>query len=232
MTTNEPAQEPRNPQDAPTERPLKVIVADDQAAVREPLAAVLDMSEGIDVVAAAADGTEVLAAVTAASVDVVLMDLRMPVMDGVEATRRLSEEHPGTAVVVLTTFADDDSILAALGAGARGYLTKNAGRQDIVRAIRAAAAGHSVLDQEVQNRLLATVRTRSTAAAQPLPADLTRREREVLTLIGQGLPNRAIAGKLFVSEATVKTHINNLFAKAGIQDRADAVRRAIAAGLA
>ncbi|MGW3431313.1 response regulator transcription factor [Streptomyces melanosporofaciens] len=232
MTTNEPAQEPRNPQDPLTERSLKVIVADDQATVREPLAAVLDMTEDIDVVAAAADGTEVLAAVAATPVDVVLMDLRMPVMDGTEATRRLSEEHPGTAVVVLTTFADDDSILNALSAGARGYLTKNAGRQDIVRAIRAAAAGQSVLDHEVQNRLLATVRTRPPADAQPLPADLTRREREVLTLIGQGLPNRAIAEKLFISEATVKTHINNLFAKAGIQDRADAVRRAIAAGLA
>ncbi|MFJ8095950.1 response regulator transcription factor [Streptomyces griseofuscus] len=232
MTANGSAQEPRNSQDPLTERPLKVIVADDQATVREPLAAVLGMTEDIDIVAAAADGTEVLATVAATPVDVVLMDLRMPVMDGTEATRRLSEEYPGTAVVVLTTFADDDSILAALSAGARGCLTKNAGRQDIVRAIRAAAAGQSVLDYEVQNRLLATVRTRPSADAQPLPRDLTRREREVLTLIGQGLPNRAIAEKFFISEATVKTHINNLFAKAGIQDRADAVRRAIAAGLA
>ncbi|MBY8340966.1 response regulator transcription factor [Streptomyces spinosirectus] len=218
----------------PTEKPqrLKVIVADDQAAVREPLAAVLALSEDIEVVAAAADGTEVLAAVAGASVDVVLMDLRMPEMDGIEATRRLSEEHPETAVVVLTTFADDDSILAALSAGARGYLTKNAGRQDIVRAIRAAAAGQSVLDREVQDRLLATVRTRPSSPGQSLPADLTPREREVLTLIGQGLPNRAIAQQLFISEATVKTHINNLFAKADIRDRADAVRRALAAGLA
>jgi len=218
----------------PTETPqrLRVIVADDQAAVREPLAAVLALSDGIEVTAAAADGTEVLAAVAASPVDVVLMDLRMPVMDGIEATRRLSEEHPETAVVVLTTFADDDSILAALSAGARGYLTKNAGRQDIVRAIRAAAAGQSVLDRAVQDRLLATVRTRPPAPGASLPEDLTPREREVLTLIGQGLPNRAIAQQLFISEATVKTHINNLFAKADIRDRADAVRRALAAGLA
>ncbi|MFJ4853584.1 response regulator [Streptomyces sp. NPDC088730] len=211
---------------------LRVVVADDQAAVREPLAAVLGLADDIDVVAAAADGTEVLAAVAAGPVDVVLMDLRMPVMDGTETTRRLTDEYPDVAVVVLTTFADDDSILAALSAGARGYLTKNAGRQDITRAIRAAAAGQSVLDREVQDRLLATVRTRPPAPGQALPAELTPREREVLTLIGRGLPNRAIAEKLFISEATVKTHINNLFAKADIKDRADAVRRAIGAGLA
>ncbi|GHJ02449.1 DNA-binding response regulator [Streptomyces olivaceus] len=214
---------------------LKVVVADDQAAVREPLAAVLGLAEDIDVVASAADGTEVLAAVAAGPVDVVLMDLRMPVMDGIEATRRLSEEHPEVAVVVLTTFADDESILGALGAGARGYLTKNAGRQDITRAIRAAGAGQSVLDREVQDRLLATARAKAPAAEQaarqPLPDDLTPREREVLALIGQGLSNRGIAETLFISEATVKTHINNLFAKAHIRDRADAVRRAIGAGL-
>ncbi|MFE3119733.1 response regulator [Streptomyces niveus] len=218
----------------PTEnqQPLRVVVADDQAAVREPLAAMLGLSPDIDVVAAAADGHEVLTAVAARPVDVVLMDLRMPRMDGTEATRRLTEEHPEVAVVVLTTFADDDSILSALSAGARGYLTKNSGRQDIIRAIRAAAAGQSVLDREVQNRLLATARATPSAPKDPLPRDITPREREVLTLIGQGLPNRAIAERLFISEATVKTHINNLFTKAAIRDRADAVRRAIAAGLA
>ncbi|MFC4331108.1 response regulator [Streptomyces andamanensis] len=214
------------------ERRLRVIVADDQAAVREPLAAVLGLSEDIDVVAVAANGREVLTAAAAGPVDVVLMDLRMPGMDGIEATRRLGEEHPEVAVVVLTTFADDDSILGALGAGARGYLTKNAGRLDITRAIRAAAAGQSVLDREVQDRLVATVRVKAPAPGPALPEDLTPREREVLALIGRGLPNRGIAEKLFISEATVKTHINNLFAKAGIRDRADAVRRALDAGLA
>ncbi|MFF4319218.1 response regulator [Streptomyces sp. NPDC001568] len=216
----------------PEQRPVRVVVADDQAAVREPLAAVLALLPDIEVVAAAADGHEVLAAVAAGPVDVVLMDLRMPVMDGTEATRRLSTDHPEVAVVVLTTFADDASIMAALGAGARGYLTKNAGRQDIARAIRAAAAGQSVLDREVQARLLAAARTPAPSAAPtPLPGDLTLREREVLALIGQGLPNRAIAERLFISEATVKTHINNLFAKAALRDRAEAVRLAITAGL-
>ncbi|GGZ47991.1 DNA-binding response regulator [Streptomyces subrutilus] len=212
--------------------PVRVIVVDDQAAVREPLAAVLALAPDIDVVATAADGAGALAAADAHPVDVVLMDLRMPVMDGTEATRRLSASHPQVAVVVLTTFADDDSILAALNAGARGYLTKNAGREDIARAIRAAAAGQSVLDRDVQARLLAAARTPRPAPERPLPADLTRREREVLTLIARGLPNRAIAETLFISEATVKTHINNLFAKADFRDRVDAIRRALAAGLA
>jgi DNA-binding NarL/FixJ family response regulator len=215
---------------------IRVLVADDQAAVREPLAAVLDLLEDIDVVAVAANGAEVLTAVAARPVDVVLMDLRMPGMDGTEATRRLSEQYPQIAVVVLTTFADDESILAALGAGARGYLTKNAGRQDIARAVRAAAAGQSVLDHAVQDRLLTSLRTSFRAGTpeltEQLPADLTPREREVFALIGEGLSNRGIAERLFISEATVKTHINNLFAKAGIRDRADAVRRAVRAGLA
>jgi DNA-binding NarL/FixJ family response regulator len=213
--------------------PIRVIVADDQAAVREPLATVLDLFDDIDVIATAENGADVLAIAAREPVDVVLMDLRMPGMDGIEATRRLSEDHPTVAVVVLTTFADDESILAALGAGARGYLTKNSGRQDIARAIRAAAAGQSVLDRAVQERLLASTRaTRAPAAEQQQPpVDLTPREREVLTLIGQGLSNRGIAEQLFISEATVKTHINNLFAKAGIRDRADAVRRALSYGL-
>jgi DNA-binding NarL/FixJ family response regulator len=215
----------------PAGAPIRVVVADDQAAVREGLAAVLDLFDDLTVVATARDGREAVEAALAERAQVVLMDLRMPGMDGVEATRQLSRRQPDLAVVVLTTFADDDSILAALGAGARGYLTKDSGRHDIARAIRAAAAGQAVLDAAVQARLIASVTAARPAAPLPPPPDLTPREREVLALIGQGLSNRAIAAHLFVSEATVKTHINNLFAKAGIRDRADAVRRAMAYGL-
>lgn len=213
------------------ETPIRVIVADDQTAVREALATVLDLFDDITVVATAGDGRQAVEAAIRERAHVVLMDLRMPEVDGIEATRQLSERQPETAVVVLTTFADDDSIMAALGAGARGYLTKDSGRQDIARAIRAAAAGQAVLDRAVQERLIASLTVARPAATTAPPADLTPREREVLTLIGQGLSNRAIAEQLFVSEATVKTHINNLFAKADIRDRADAVRRAMAYGL-
>jgi DNA-binding NarL/FixJ family response regulator len=226
-----------------TAAPIRVVVADDQAAIRESLATVLDLAADITVVATARDGREAVDAAAREQAQVVLMDLRMPGMDGVEATRELNATHPDIAVVVLTTFADDESILAALTAGARGYLTKDSGRDDIARAIRAAAAGQAVLDRAVQERLIASTRPAHPAPAAPsvgpgaaattaaIPADLTPRELEVLALIGQGLSNRAIAGHLFVSEATVKTHINNLFAKADIRDRADAVRRAMAYGL-
>lgn len=211
---------------------IRVVVADDQTAIREALAAVLDLADDISVVAVAADGAEAFDAAERERPDVVLMDLRMPNVDGVEATRRISEALPEVAVVVLTTFADDDSVLAALGAGARGYLTKESGREDIARAVRAAAAGQGVLDAEVQRRLISAA-ARSSQVNEPAaaPVELTPREQEVLRLIAAGLSNRAIASQLFVSEATVKTHINNLFAKTGVRDRADAVRFAFVHGL-
>ena len=215
--------------------PIRVVVTDDQTAIREALATVLDLADDIEVVATAGDGEQAVEAARTHSPDVMLMDLRMPVLDGIEATRRITDAQPDIAVVVLTTFADDDSVLAALGAGARGYLTKDAGREDIARAVRAAAAGQAVLDATVQQRLLAAATagaTREPAEAPTLPVDLTPREQEVLTLIGRGLSNRGIAQELFVSEATVKTHINNLFAKTGVRDRAEAVRYAFRHGLA
>ena len=216
---------------------LRLIVADDQAAIREALAMMLDMTPGLRVVATAGDGEEAVAATAEHRPDVVLMDLRMPKMDGIAATGQITAQFPEVAVVVLTTFDDETSIIAALGAGARGYLTKQAGRADIARAARTAAAGQSVLDPAVQARLVAAATgasappqegaaSRDGAAARALPDGLTAREGEVLTLVAAGRSNREIASGLFVSEATVKTHIKNIFAKVGARDRAQAVHYA------
>ncbi|BBB01731.1 putative two-component system response regulator [Actinacidiphila reveromycinica] len=216
------------------DRPVRVVVADDQTAIREALAVVLDLQPGLDVVATARDGAEAVAAAAEHAPDVILMDLNMPRTDGVEATRQVTERFPDVAVVVLTTLSDEQDILAALGAGARGYLTKESGRQDIARAVRAAAAGQAVLDPAVQERLLAAAVKSAAPVERPgagLAPDLTPRETEVLTLIGEGLTNRGIAERLVVSEATVKTHINNLFAKAQLRDRAHAVKYAFLHGL-
>lgn len=219
-----------------TKPPIRVIVADDQAAVREGLVTLLDLDPQLTVVAEAADGRQALDAVAAADPDVVLMDLHMPVMDGIEATTQIAASHPRTKVVVLTTYADDASIYGALQAGALGYLTKDSGREDIVRAVVAAAAGQAVLDGEIQRRLVSAATTANpnapAQAAAPLPDNLTTREVEVLRLIAAGRSNAEIAAALFVSEATVKTHINHLFAKTGARDRVQAVRYAYRRGLA
>ncbi len=221
---------------------LRLVVADDQAAIREALAMMLDMTPGLDVVATAADGEEAVAMAAEHRPDVVLMDLRMPKMDGIAATGQITRRFPEIAVVVLTTFDDDASIIAALGAGARGYLTKQAGREDIARAARAAAAGQAVLDPAVQARLVAAaIGGAGTGGAdagpgepvrpKSLPDGLSAREGEVLTLIAAGRSNREIAAELFVGEATVKTHVNNIFAKIGVRDRAQAVHYAFTHGL-
>jgi DNA-binding NarL/FixJ family response regulator len=207
-----------------------VVVADDQAAVREGLVTLLSTMPDIDVVGSAVDGEQVVGMVARSAPDVVLMDLRMPGLDGVEATRRIRTVHPGTQVVVLTTYADDESILDALRAGAIGYLTKDAGRDHIRRAIEAAAAGQAVLDPAVQARLVAIAR--QPTAGTTLPDGLTDREAEVLRLIASGMSNGEIAGQLFVSAATVKTHVNHIFAKTGSRDRAQAIAYAHGHGLA
>ncbi|MGP4009218.1 response regulator [Streptomyces sp. 4N124] len=165
--------------------------------------------------------------------DVVLMDLRMPRCDGVEATRRIRSEHPGTQVVVLTTYADDESLFPALRAGARGYLTKDAGGDEIVRAVHSVLSGDAGLSPSIQRRLLERLSEPEHPAAPAVPPDgLTPRETEVLELIAEGLSNPEIAKKLHVSTATIKTHVNNIFTKARIKDRAQAVRYAFAKGLA
>jgi DNA-binding NarL/FixJ family response regulator len=216
---------------------IRVLVADDQALVREGLMTLLSAAPGIEPVGAARDGAEAIAMAARHRPDVVLMDLRMPGVDGVQATREIRAAQPETEVVVLTTYADETTILDALQAGARGYLTKDAGIAEIARAVEAAAAGHSLLDATVQARLLAAARAGARTApavpaAEALPDDLTPREAEVLVLIARGRSNAEIAADLVVSEATVKTHINHLFAKTGARDRAQAVRYAYSRGLA
>jgi DNA-binding NarL/FixJ family response regulator len=206
---------------------IRVVVADDQQVVREGLVALLGLLDGIEVAGAAANGAEAVELVAQGNVDVVLMDLRMPVLDGVQATARITADFPDVAVLVLTTYADDASIATALRAGARGYLTKDAGRAEIGAALRSTAAGQSTFDPEVSKRLIAGL------PSEPSARDgLTARETEVLRLIARGLSNPEIAGQLFISEATVKTHINNTFAKIGARHRAEAVRYAYRTGIA
>ncbi|MFD9959061.1 response regulator [Amycolatopsis sp. NPDC058986] len=210
---------------------LRVVLADDQAVVREGLVTLLGLLPGVEVVGSAADGLAALELVAEHRPDVLLVDLRMPRCDGVEATERVRAEHPETEVVVLTTYADDESLLAALKAGARGFLTKDADAEAIARALHAAADGQSTVDAELQRRLVAAA-TRSAPARVKEVEGLTAREIEVLRLIAAGLSNTEIARTLVVSEATVKTHVNHLFTKAGLRDRAQAVAFAYRAGIA
>jgi len=216
-----------------SEQPIRVLIADDQTLIREGLETLLGLSPGIEVVGSAADGEEAVRLVAERSPDVVLMDLRMPRCDGVEATRRITQDYPASRVVVLTTYADDESVFGALEAGALGYLTKDADAQEIQRAIRTVHAGEALLDPSVQLRLIRGLRGQEETPKKrsAAPDDLTQREVEVLRLIAGGLSNAEIAQRLFISEATVKTHINNIFSKAGLRDRAQAVVYAIRNGL-
>jgi len=212
--------------------PVTVVVADDQSAVREGLVLLLGTLSGIVVTGEAADGEAAVELVAAVNPQVVLMDLNMPRCDGVEATRRIRASHPATQVVVLTTYSDDDSIIGALQAGALGNLTKDATRAEIGRAVLAAAAGQAILDPEVQQRLLSAATRAPAPAASQTEDDLTPRESEVLRLIAAGKSNREIARALFVSDATVKTHVNRIFAKTGSRDRTQAMRYAYTHGYA
>jgi DNA-binding NarL/FixJ family response regulator len=207
---------------------IRVVIADDQRVVRDGLAMLVGLIESIEIVATAAHGGEAFELAREHRPDVVLMDLRMPEVDGVEATRRIRASLPDTQVLVLTTYADDASLFPALQAGAHGYLTKDASADEIEQAIKAVAGGGTHLDPSVQQRLIEavldpTVVERGTA---DLPDDLTAREAEVLKLIAAGLSNAEIAAALYVSSATVKTHINHIFQKTGARDRAQAVRYA------
>jgi len=211
---------------------IRVAVADDQAIIRDGLVTVLGLLPDIEVVGEAADGEEAVALAVAAHPDVLLMDLRMPVLDGAGATARVREVAPETAVLILTTYADDESIVGALRAGARGYLTKDAGRAELAAAVRAVASGQTTLAPEVGARVIGALTGAAPAPVAEVDAagallarfpSLTRREAEVLALIGDGLSNAEIARSLFVSVATVKTHINAIFAKLAVRDRAQAI---------
>jgi DNA-binding NarL/FixJ family response regulator len=214
---------------------VRVLLADDQRLVRESLGTLLGLLDGIELVASAADGEEAVALAAQHRPEVVLMDLRMPRLDGIEATRQLREGYPDVRVIALTTYADDESVLGALRAGARGYLTKDASSEDIRTAILTVAAGEAALDPAVQHHVVAALASDQdgrAAATADLPDDLTPREAEVLALIAEGLTNAEIAERLVVSQTTVKSHINHLFTKASLRDRAQAVNYAYRTGIA
>jgi DNA-binding NarL/FixJ family response regulator len=221
-------------------RPIRVLAADDQRVVREGLALVLGLLPDVEVVGTAADGDEAIALTRELRPDVVLMDLRMPRRDGVDAIRVLRAQLPDVKVIVLTTYADDRSVVEALRAGARGYLTKDAGGAEISRALRQVLDDRSVIDPAVQHHVVDAIASAAAPAARPpasehrgrpLPGGLTPREAEVLALVARGLPNAEIAARLVVTEATVKSHINHLLPKINARDRAQAVAFAYQNGL-
>jgi DNA-binding NarL/FixJ family response regulator len=201
------------------DRPIRLLIVDDHPVVRDGLRGVFTGDPDFEVVGEAGDGAEAVAMVDRNPADVVLMDLRMPRMGGVEATARLREAAPATRVLVLTTFDTDRDVLPAIEAGATGYLLKDAPRDELVRAVRAASRGESVLSPAVAGRLMGQVR-------KPTQEALSRRELDVLKLIADGATNREAAGQLFVSEATIKTHLLHIYDKLGVRDRAGAVGEA------
>jgi DNA-binding NarL/FixJ family response regulator len=210
---------------------LRVLVADDHPIVRDGLRLLLGSLADIEVVGEAATGTEAVAAAASVEPDVVVMDLHMPELNGIEATRRLVQAQPSVAVLVVTMFDDDDSVFAAMRAGARGYLLKDADQAEIVRAVRAVASGEAIFGPAVATRVLGYFAAAKPAYVIPAFPELTEREREVLELIAQGQSNTEITQRLVVSPKTVRNHISNIFAKLQVADRAQAIVRAREAGL-
>ena len=217
---------------------VRILVADDQAVVRDGLALLLSTAPDLEVVAVAADGVEALELATRESPDVALVDLRMPRLDGAGVTAALAEQAPSIRVLILTTYADDDAVLPALRAGAAGYLTKDTTGEALIAAVREVAAGRTVLDAAVQARLVEMLRAPSPPVAPasaepgPHPEALTPRELDVVRLVADGLSNKQVARRLFVSEATVKTHLNHVLAKLDVEGRPGLVAWAWRHGLA
>jgi DNA-binding NarL/FixJ family response regulator len=218
-----------------TGSPVRVLLVDDQALFREALATLLGVRSEVEVVGEAANGDEALRRAAELGPDVVLMDLRMPVLGGIAATRRLRAEHPEVRVIALTTFDDDDEVFAALRAGAVGYLLKDVSSERLVEAVLAAARGESVLQPSVAAKVVARFAQLPDADAapqpQPLVVPLSDRELDVLRLLAEGRSNREIAAALFLAEGTVKNHVTNVLAKLGARDRTQAALRARALGL-
>ena len=211
---------------------IRVILVDDQELVRSGLRRILRRRDGFTIVAECADGAELPAALAGHQADVVVMDLRMKRVDGIEATRRLRAATDAPPVLVLTTFDDDELLSGALRAGAAGFILKDSGAEDLIQAVRRVAAGESWLDPAVTARVLATYRSAAHPARPPAAIDaLTARERDVLVAMGRGLTNVEIAESLVISELTVKSHIGRIFAKLGLRDRAAAIVYAFDHGL-
>jgi NarL family two-component system response regulator LiaR len=207
--------------------PIRVLIADDHAVVREGLRTFLDLQDGIEVVGEAADGGEAIGEAERLQPDVILIDLVMPHLDGVQAMRELRDRVPGARTVVLTSFLDDEHLLPAMRAGAAGYLLKNVQPQELARAVRAAVAGEVLIDPAVAARLVDTLEDGRDDRVE----QLTRREREVLVLIGRGFPNKRIADELGIAEKTVKVHVSHVLAKLGVADRTQAALFAVREGL-
>jgi two-component system, NarL family, response regulator LiaR len=207
---------------------IRVLIADDHAVVRQGLRTFLELQDDIEVVADVCDGEEAVSAALEGRPDVVLMDLVMPRLDGIEATRRILSERPGTRVIALTSFLDDDKVLPAVRAGAAGYLLKDAEPGELVRAIRTVNDGEALLHPAVAARVLREVAADAPAAEND--GGLTAREREVLALVARGLPNKLIARELGIAEKTVKTHVSSILAKLGVSDRTQAALLAVRRG--
>ena len=208
----------------------RILVCDDQEVVREGLRTILDLVPDFDVVGVTGNGAEAVDRVESGGVDIVLMDLHMPIMNGVQATRAIVTRHPDVRVVVLTTYADEAWVVDAIRAGAAGYLLKDAPRDRLVDAIRGTMEGETHLDPTVAGGLLVRI-SRQPEAGGPLDADLTDREHDVLVLLAKGLSNREIAERLYLSEGTVRNYVSSLLAKLGVHDRTQAAVIAVRHGL-
>jgi DNA-binding NarL/FixJ family response regulator len=210
---------------------MRVIICDDQAIVRDGLEMLLRLEADIDVTGVAQDGAEAVALVAAHPPDLVLMDLKMPGLNGVEATRRIRSSYPEVKVLVLTTFDDDEWVFDAIRAGASGYLLKDTPRQEVIRAIRGTVEGKSFVDPDVAGKLLGQFASHSARPASQLADRLSERELDVLRLLGRGLNNAEIARQLHLSEGTVRNHISAIFVKLDVSDRTQAAILAIQHGL-